>query len=191
MKHEIEWLPWQRRLAMACLSTFFAGFLSCGGYDSAKFDPYKGSLPELLPKQVSQFTLEQSDSNLEKIQQERLRLARESETGLHAIDETRANYKDPVSGKLITLSITNYLSRNEANTMLQRIADQNKLFIDEKKIKGKVVGKRLEAPDTTGFGYQRMIRWTNGSLLCSVSIIGNDALDVASIAQKFESQVPF
>lgn len=162
----------------------------CGRNQAGRYNPYNGSLVELLPKQFKEpltrfstpFVLTDTNTNAIGIR---------NETG--AADAVQAKYvskltdMDPFTDTdgTETLDVTvlhalaNFPTPEEANRSLQRAARERKLILNQKTKNGVVVGQMFEDSE------RNYRAWTNGTLL---SIVVTPSY---KIREDFETACPY
>lgn len=121
----------------------------CGMTGAHDYDPYKGSLKELVPSAPSvgliKFKLDTSQSDDLDGAQEAVKASYTMQAGTISVP--------------VQLQVANFASSREAEAAMQTFAEKHGLALESKN-KGGTVGKRL----TWGDG--KAIMWSNGSLQC-------------------------
>lgn len=121
----------------------------CSMTGAHDYDPYKGSIKDLLPNEPSvgliKFKLDTSQSDDLDGAQEAVKANYTMQAGSISVP--------------VVLQVGNYASSQEAEARMQAFADKHGLSL-ESKTKGGTRGKRL----TWGDG--KAIMWSNGSLQC-------------------------
>jgi hypothetical protein len=133
------------------------------------YDPYKGSVKDLLPKEpyvgVVQFKLASS----------------QSADFAGATDGVKANYTMQVGSINVPVELTviNFPSSRDAAAAVEAFANKHNFSLESKTKGGTNVGQRLT------FGDGKQIMWSNGSLQCLASS------DFPKTTSNLEEALPF
>jgi hypothetical protein len=138
--------------------------------DKRKYNPYIGSLLDLLPKEVGKFSLS-STSRLDGHIKD-----------LRCVDAIEAIYRTRDKRK-VKFRIFSFSSAKRAISALQKYVSlagsgPHPWKVESKRSKEGLVGKRVGWGDT--------VVWTNGALLCSLDIDPEDADPTV-----FEKELPY
>lgn len=135
------------------------------------FDPFIGSVSELMPSQVGDYLKDKPESDTEMKYYNNTKDARKD------LYRVKGNDRDS-----IVLSISNYSSSEAAQDVVKKVAIEQKLPTAPKMKNGKKVGIRISAGNGTN------LIWTNGSLVCYAMSNGDIKADVV---KSFEDKLSF
>jgi hypothetical protein len=154
------------------LGTIFLFIFACrlcsmtGAHD---YDPYKGSVKDLLPKEASVGLIEFKLSTSQTTEFE------------GATDAVKASYTMQ-AGTIsvpVELTVANFPSSRDAAAAVEAFANKHNFSLESKTKGGTNVGQRLT------FGDGKTIMWSNGSLQCLARS------DFAKTTSNLEEALPF
>jgi len=132
---------------------FFVVLASCGQKDIANYNPYQGSLIQLLPKEIDKYLLDEVKEKAFPIEYI------SKEAGLNPRGSIKSKYQLNQKA-MFEINIGNFSSAEDADKFMNYLASKFKASTEDKKINGVIVGKK--------FFDEGDIYWSNGSLVVTL-----------------------